>query len=198
MLIKSIFLASIDELPLANSPEVFGLHANAEIGYYTQATKEMWLLLIELQPQTGAVGTGISREDFILNVANDILGKNPDQYEIWKVRRAFQLIMTPTIVVLLQELERFNKLIACISRTLTQLKKALAGEIGMDAILDNVAYSLYNGQLPNTWRKLAPATCKSLGGWMEHYQKRQEQYFNWVSNIITLVFHEKLFFFCIL
>lgn len=48
-----IITAAIDELPLANSPEVFGLHPNAEIGYYTQATKEMWMLLIELQPQTG-------------------------------------------------------------------------------------------------------------------------------------------------
>lgn len=43
----------IDDLPLANSPDVFGLHPNAEIGYYTQAVKEMWTVLIELQPQTG-------------------------------------------------------------------------------------------------------------------------------------------------
>lgn len=49
----ALILAFIDTLPLANSPEVFGLHPNAEIGYYTQATKEMWSLLIELQPQTG-------------------------------------------------------------------------------------------------------------------------------------------------
>lgn len=46
------FVEYIDTLPLTNSPEVFGLHPNAEIGYYTQATKEMWSLLIELQPQT--------------------------------------------------------------------------------------------------------------------------------------------------
>lgn len=45
-------LAAIEELPLTNSPEVFGLHANAEIGYYTQAVKDMWNILIELQPQT--------------------------------------------------------------------------------------------------------------------------------------------------
>ncbi|CAH2003821.1 unnamed protein product, partial [Acanthoscelides obtectus] len=51
--IKDDYIASIDQLPLTNSPEVFGLHPNAEIGYYTQATKEMWNLLIELQPQTG-------------------------------------------------------------------------------------------------------------------------------------------------
>lgn len=48
-----IFKASIDQLPLANSPEVFGLHANAEIGYYTLAVKDIWSRLIEIQPQVG-------------------------------------------------------------------------------------------------------------------------------------------------
>ena len=38
---------------MANTPEVFGLHPNAEIGYYTQAARDMWTHLIELQPQTG-------------------------------------------------------------------------------------------------------------------------------------------------
>lgn len=43
----------IESLPLANTPEVLGLHSNAEIGYYTQAAKDMWTHLIDLQPQTG-------------------------------------------------------------------------------------------------------------------------------------------------
>lgn len=43
----------IDQLPMINKPDVFGLHPNAEIGYYTQATKGIWSSLIELQPQTG-------------------------------------------------------------------------------------------------------------------------------------------------
>lgn len=47
------FLFAIDSLPLTNTPEVYGLHPNAEIGYYTQAVKNIWLNLIELQPQTG-------------------------------------------------------------------------------------------------------------------------------------------------
>lgn len=76
--------------------------------------------------------------------------------------------ITPTGVVLLQELERFNKLLGRMERTLTQLRRALAGEIGMDAVLDNIAYSLFNGQLPEDWRKLAPQTCKQLGGWIDH------------------------------
>ncbi|KAJ3665402.1 hypothetical protein Zmor_000898 [Zophobas morio] len=177
--VKDDYIAVIDELPLTNSPDVFGLHPNAEIGYYTQATKEMWRLLIELQPQTATSGEGISREEFIENVTNDILQKIPEEYEVWKIRRSFQRVMSPTVVVLLQELERFNILIAVMRRTLTQLLKALAGDIGMDAVLDNVAYSLYNGQLPSAWRKQSPATCKSLGGWIEHFEKRQQQFFSW-------------------
>lgn len=48
-------LAEVESLPLANTPEVFGLHPNAEIGYYTQAARDMWSHLLELQPQTGTV-----------------------------------------------------------------------------------------------------------------------------------------------
>lgn len=49
----SVILEAIEALPLANTPEVFGLHSNAEIGYYTQAARDMWGHLLELQPQTG-------------------------------------------------------------------------------------------------------------------------------------------------
>ncbi|KFZ50352.1 Dynein heavy chain 10, axonemal, partial [Antrostomus carolinensis] len=50
---KDDFVEAIESLPLANTPEVFGLHANAEIGYYTQAVRDIWSHLLELQPQTG-------------------------------------------------------------------------------------------------------------------------------------------------
>ena len=46
----------IEKFPLANTPEVFGLHPNAEIGYYTNAAKEIWTHLMDLQPQTGREG----------------------------------------------------------------------------------------------------------------------------------------------
>lgn len=49
---------AIEALPLANTPEVFGLHPNAEIGYYTQAARDMWAHLLELQPQTGELCGG--------------------------------------------------------------------------------------------------------------------------------------------
>ena len=120
----STFLDYIESLPLANTPEVFGLHPNAEIGYYTNAAKEMWGHLIELQPQTGDAGGGISREDFIDKVASDVLEKLPQEFDIDQIRKGYGHDgVTPTTVVLLQELERFNKLTNRMRKSLITLRK---------------------------------------------------------------------------
>lgn len=63
--------------------------------------------------------------------------------------------------------------------------QALAGEVGMSAELDELARSLYNGQIPSIWRALAPATLKSLGNWILHFLKRNEQYVKWVGVLIA-------------
>ncbi|XP_070520949.1 dynein axonemal heavy chain 10 [Cardiocondyla obscurior] len=173
------YLRFIDELPLVNSPEVFGLHPNAEIEHFTQAIKRIWRHLIELQPQTAVSVTGINKDEFIDNVAKEILARIPMPYDISKVKRNFGVAVTPTAIVLFQELERFNKLIETITRTLHQLKKAFAGEIGMDSVLENISVALYNGTLPEKWARLAPDTQKNLAGWMDHFQKRIDQYTNW-------------------
>ncbi|KAG8456021.1 hypothetical protein GDO86_001999 [Hymenochirus boettgeri] len=178
---KDSFVEEIESLPLANTPEVFGLHTNAEIGYYTQAAREMWAHLLELQPQTGESSTGISRDEYIGQVAKDIVNKLPQIFDLDQIRKNFGLEITPTTVVLLQELERFNKLIVRMSRSLAELQRALAGEVGMSSELDEVARALFNGQIPNIWRRLAPDTLKSLGNWMIHFGRRFNQYTCWVK-----------------
>ncbi|PVD32839.1 hypothetical protein C0Q70_08286 [Pomacea canaliculata] len=171
----------IETLPLANTPEVFGLHPNAEIGYYTQAARDMWSHLVELQPQTGESGAGISREEFIDKIATDVLNKLPAEFELDKIRKKYGLDVSPTTVVLLQELERFNSLIGRMRKSLATLKRALAGEVGMSSELDDVARSLFNGVIPGIWRRLAPDTLKSLANWMIHFEKRFSQYNSWVN-----------------
>jgi len=47
--------------------------------------------------------------------------------------------------------------------------------------LDDVARSLFLGQIPSIWRKLAPDTLKSLGNWMLYFLRRFSQYTLWVS-----------------
>jgi len=39
---------SIDEIPIFTNPAVFGLHSNAEIQYYTNSVKALWMNTLEM------------------------------------------------------------------------------------------------------------------------------------------------------
>lgn len=187
------YTGMVEELPLTNSPAVFGLHPNAEIGYYTNAVKSMWVDLISLQPRTSGGGSGMSREEYIATTASGINKKLPlasidiGAYDLIQTRallmqRNEEEMITPCQVVLLQELERWNSLVLKMAISLIDLGRALVGEIGMSDQLDALGDSLFNGFLPFMWRRLAPSTEKSLGAWMEHFMNRHEQYFAWVNS----------------
>ena len=175
---KEAFLEQIDILPLAQTPSVFGLHPNAEIGSNTAMARNLWSELVELQPQTAGTGGGISREEHIANIAEGIAGKLGDTFDIDFVRREWT-VPSPTQVVLLQELERFNKLIVAMKSSLKELKRALKGEVGMSTSLDSLARALFNGSIPPMWSRLAPATLKSLSAWIAHFERRSAQYVAW-------------------
>jgi dynein heavy chain len=182
----------VERMPLTNSPAVFGLHPNAEIGYYNNATKGMWVDLISLQPRTGGGGEGMSREDLIAAVAKDVQSKVPilkldiGTYDLMIIRAKLMdknggKPPTPCQVVLLQELERWNKLTMAMMSDLIQLQKALVGEIGMSDQLDQIGDALFNGFLPPPFRKLAPSTEKLLGSWILHFTRRHQQYERWIE-----------------
>ena len=175
------YIGYVDGLPLTNSPDVFGLHPDAEIGYLTNAVRDMWSQLVSLQPRTSEAGGGISREEFIANIAKDVQAKLPELFDIPKINKAIGT-PSPTQVVLLQELERWNMLVERMGSSLMDLRKALRGEIGMSEKLDELANALFNGVLPQSWRALAPQTGKSLGSWMLHFDKRFKQYSSWIKN----------------
>lgn len=81
------YVATVETLPLTNSPAVFGLHPNAEIGYYTNMSKSVWKDLISLQPRSAQSGAGVSREDHIGNVASDIQSKVPEPVDVDQIRK---------------------------------------------------------------------------------------------------------------
>ena len=174
------YTAAIDALPIVQNPEVFGLHPNADISYYTNNTKAIWRDLIDLQPRVGGTGTGISREEFIANVARDVQGKIPEPFDLPVIRKEIG-IPRPTQVVLLQELERWNRVVLKMRSSLRDLQKALSGEIGMSVELDALSVSLFNGQLPAMWARMNPATEKMLGSWMLWFARRFHQYRDWVE-----------------
>lgn len=53
------FLAQyIDDALPAESPYLYGLHPNAEIGFLTQTSEKLFRTVLELQPRNTSVGEG--------------------------------------------------------------------------------------------------------------------------------------------
>eukprot|EP00392_Amoebophrya_sp_AT5.2_P015194 g15393.t1 len=171
------YMSHILALPIGQSPGVFGLHANAEINYFTNAAKEIWFGLLSMETGSGGGDGGMSKDEYIAKIANDVLKRIPDD----DLKLVKDDVPTPNEVVLMQEMERMNALSVRMYASLKDLKRALKGEIGMSQQLDELGSSLFNGFLPTMWAKLAPQTEKPLGSWMDHYAKRFTQYDTWAK-----------------
>lgn len=71
----------------------------------------------------GESGGSISRDEYISQVAQDIQNKLPELFDLDRIRKHFSGNISPTSVVLLQELERFNKLVVRMQRSLVELQR---------------------------------------------------------------------------
>ncbi|GLH10276.1 Dynein heavy chain, cytoplasmic [Gryllus bimaculatus] len=179
------YIASIDKLPFTTNPKILGLNSNSEIIYNKKLLKEFEHHLQKLQPQEHADGCiEILDEKLTADIITNIMEKIPEIYDIKKIKesQASGSEQTAMFVVLLQELERFNALITCMHKTLQALQQALVGELRMDEVLEEMSWSMVQGHLPTAWQKLTPPTCKLLGSWLEHFEKRVTQYTNWVDS----------------
>lgn len=72
---------------------------------------------------TGESAGSISRDEYISQVAQDIQSKLPTLFDLDVIRKNFGTDVSPTSVVLLQELERFNKLVVRMQRSLAELQR---------------------------------------------------------------------------
>jgi dynein heavy chain len=98
---------SILGLPMNQSPAVFGLHSNAEINYFMISAKEIYTGLMAMQTGTGGDSGGMSREEYIEKTATDIQKQiPPGEIKFYK-----EGVPTPLEVVLMQEIERYERLV---------------------------------------------------------------------------------------
>lgn len=81
---------------------------------------------------------GISREEFIAGVARDIQTKIPEPFDMPLLKKEIG-IPSPTQVVLLQEIERWNRVLVVMSTSLKDLQRALTGEIGFSSALEDLS-----------------------------------------------------------
>ena len=85
------FMLAIDQIPLFTSPGVFGLHPNAEISYFTNTAKELWMNTLSMQTSDSSSGGGINKEEYIEQVASDIQSKLPEIFDYFNIKKAIEV-----------------------------------------------------------------------------------------------------------
>ncbi len=192
---KEALLKFTSELPQNPNPEVFGMHENAELLTAQATTRELLESILNIQPRDVA-GIGKTREQIILDLVAYIEKNTPKLFDIDEISKQYQIQYTESMnTVLIQELIRYNKLLAVMVDSMRQIKKALKGEEVMSEDLERMEKSLFNNMVPEIWSDRGFLSLKPLMSWIKDLNDRVSFLSNWIAKGTPTVFWISGFFF---
>jgi dynein heavy chain len=160
-----------------DTPIALGLHPNAEIGFRTDQSNELFNILRELQPKTddGEGSDSQSPQHIAENVLNEILEKYAEvKFDLEDIERSLEE-KGPYENVFLQECEQMNTLIVEMVRSLLELNLGFAGELTMTDAMEDLMNSLFMDTVPASWAKRAWPSKRPLASWLFDMGQRVAQ-----------------------
>ena len=149
----------IQNMPLQDKPEVFGLHKNADISYQINTAKGILDEILNIQPkESGGGKPGETREAVVYKLAEDMLRKLPKDYTPHEVKDAMTRLggPLPMNIFLRQEISRMQKILSLVRETLSDLKLAIEGTIIMSENLKSSMDSMYDARyVPHEFKVLS-------------------------------------------
>ncbi|XP_029955923.1 dynein heavy chain 5, axonemal [Salarias fasciatus] len=175
-------LQHVEALPLVDTPEVFGLHPNADITYQTNLANETLSTIINIQPKDSGGGAGETREASVQRLANEMLEKLPPDYVPHEVKGQLQKMgpLQPMNIFLRQEVDRMQRVISIVRSTLTDLKLAIDGTIIMSEDLRDALDCMFDARIPRLWLRLSWPSA-TLGFWFSELLERNQQLSVWIG-----------------
>ncbi|XP_077689901.1 dynein axonemal heavy chain 17 [Eretmochelys imbricata] len=173
----------IDENLPPESPYLYGLHPNAEIGFLTVTSEKLFRTVLEMQPKESDAGggTGVSREEKVKQVLDEIMDKLPEPFNMLEIM-AKAAEKTPYVVVAFQECERMNILTNEIRRSLKELNLGLKGELTITTDMEELSNALYYDNVPEFWTNRAYPSLLGLGAWYADLLLRVRELEAWTTD----------------
>ena len=189
------YLEYITTLPLNPSPEVFGLHENAEITTQQAETRNLLSTILSVQPRSSSSG-GKTRDQVLTELAIFIETKTPPPFNLEEVIENYPTEYTESMnTVLTQEVLRYNKLLVIMTESLENFQKALVGEVVMSEDLEKLGNSLFDNLVPIMWEDVGFLSLKPLASWVQDLNDRIKFLTDWIEGGTPAVFWISGFFF---
>ncbi|XP_050466815.1 dynein axonemal heavy chain 3 isoform X2 [Cataglyphis hispanica] len=189
-------LQYIRSLPINQLPEVFGLHENADIAKDDREAKQLLAGALLTQPQISGVGVERDTDEVVFALAEEILSKMRPPFDIEFVSNKYPVLYINSMnTVLRQELIRFNELTDVIKETLSNVQKAIRGQVLMSPELEEVYVSMSIGKVPLAWDRKSYPSLKPLGSYVNDLLARLQFLQNWIDYDAPNVFWISGFFF---
>ncbi len=200
-LTKQDVLDYVASLPALDNPEVFGLHANANITYQLKESKSLLDSIITVSPTVAAGGDGEGKAKTPQQVVTEMADEFERRLPALLTRKGahpstFKGMSTGgnTLAVFLsQEMIKFNRLLKVIKSSLKNLKEAIKGLQVMSADLEKIFNCFLLDRVPKAWA-LYPCL-KPLGSWFKDMVHRLEFMGSWLKNGPPAAFWLSGFFF---
>ena len=192
------YLGFIKGLPINDSPEIFGLHENANITFANNETSDLLGCIISTGGGSsgGKGASAVNRDKIIEDLATDVLQRVPAIMDLEAVAKKHPVMYEESMnTVLIQEVIRFNNLLAVMQSSLKDLLKALKGLVVMSESLERMANSLFLNQVPAQWTAKAYPSLKPLASWVTDLLARVEFIHKWIDNGVPPAFWISGFFF---
>ncbi len=187
-----------DNMP-NESPQSFGLHPNAEIGYLTLTSESLFKTILQMSGggDEGGSGDGGGASSPVVATMNDLLERLPSNFVMVTIKIAAEPLMTsstaPYVIVCVQECTIMNTLLDMMRKTLVELDKGLKGQLNMSQGMEDLATAFTIDQVPGrnpfslvSWEKYAWFSNKGLQTWFPDLLLRYKQLDQWVANGLKL------------
>ncbi|KAK3932091.1 Dynein heavy chain 6, axonemal [Frankliniella fusca] len=176
----------INKLPIIDEPEVFGMHENANIAFELNESDTILQTIRSVQPQESDGSNATSSDDIALDLSKSIALRivekiDPDVIHPSLTKKDDEGRLPSLTIVLLQEIERFNKLLLVLHLSLSNLNSAIKGFVVMSESLEEVYKAFINNQVPKLWARAAYPSLKSLSSWIIDLELRLDFIKSWLT-----------------
>ncbi|XP_061390860.1 dynein beta chain, ciliary isoform X1 [Musca vetustissima] len=175
----------IEENMPAESPYLYGLHPNAEIGFLTTRAENVFRTVFEMQPRDAGAGGGatVTREDKVKQIVDEIIEKLPEEFNMVEIMNKVEE-RTPYVIVAFQECERMNYLTSEMKRSLRELDLGLKGELTTTSDMEILENALFLDQVPPSWAARAYPSLLGLNNWFIDLCLRLRELETWSTDFV--------------